>query len=105
MAMSLFAGDAAGQLVPDIPGLAYLREYVTPAEEAALVAAIDAEPWDTAWERRRQPYGASYGRGDAQRREIPAWGVALAARMALEGISERPFDQMLVNEYEPGQGI
>ena len=25
--------------------------------------------------------------------------------MHREGLSERPFDQMLVNEYQPGQGI
>jgi alkylated DNA repair dioxygenase AlkB len=25
--------------------------------------------------------------------------------MLAEGVADRPFDQMLVNEYEPGQGI
>lgn len=102
---TLFPLDPQGRRVPDIPGLAYLPHYITPAEESALVAAIDAESWDVSWERRRQPYGASYGKDTGERRAIPDWGQAIAERMLRERISERPFDQMLVNEYLPGQGI
>lgn len=91
--------------IPDISGLTYLREYITSDEEKALAHAIDELPWDTSWERRRQLYGATYGPGEQSEQPIPAWGRALAERMFREGISERPFDQMLVNEYEPGQGI
>jgi len=47
--------------IPEIPGLSYVQEYVSRAEEIELVDAIDREPWDTSWQRRRQPYGASYG--------------------------------------------
>jgi alkylated DNA repair dioxygenase AlkB len=102
---TLFPLEPEANAPPGIAGLAYLREYITAAEEAALVAAIDAEPWDTTWDRRRQPYGAAYRRGDAAPRPIPDWGRALAERMHCEGLSARPFDQMLVNEYLPGQGI
>jgi alkylated DNA repair dioxygenase AlkB len=90
--------------VPAIPGLRYLPQYVTPSEEAALTRLIDVEPWDTSWERRRQPYGVAYGKESAGR-EIPAWGLRLAERMLSEGICDRLFDNMLVNEYLPGQGI
>ena len=31
--------------------------------------------------------------------------IADGSSMYRERLSERPFDQMLVNEYEPGQGI
>jgi alkylated DNA repair dioxygenase AlkB len=91
--------------VPDIPGLSYVQGYVSEQEEAELVAAIDAEPWDTTWDRRRQPYGGPYGRGGEEVRDIPAWGRILAERMHRDGITDRRFDQMLVNEYLPGQGI
>ena len=91
--------------IPGIPGLAYLRNYITPYEEAELAAAIDTDPWDTSWERRRQYYGATYGRDAGPVRPVPAWGRALAQRMHRDGISARVFDQMLVNEYLPGQGI
>ena len=90
--------------VPDIPGLRYLPQYITPEVETELTCLIDAEPWDTSWERWRQSYGAAYGQESAGR-EIPAWGLRLAERMLREGISDRLFDNMLVNEYVPGQGI
>jgi alkylated DNA repair dioxygenase AlkB len=90
---------------PAIAGLSYVRGYITEAEEAKLVAAIDAESWDETWDRRRQPYGVSYGRSKGERREIPAWGLALVERLHSDGIGDRRFDQMLVNEYAPGQGI
>ena len=90
---------------PEIPGLTYLREYITEAEETRLVKAIDAEPWDETWDRRRQPYGVTYGPKKGERRPIPPWGMTLVDRFHAEGISDRRFDQMLVNEYEPGQGI
>jgi len=102
---TLFPPDADEQTIPPISGLRYLPEYVTVEEEAKLVQLIDSEPWDTSWERRRQLYGATYGPGEGSTRPIPDWGRALAERMHEEGVSERPFDQMLVNEYEPGQGI
>jgi len=102
---TLFPIDSDATAVPAIPGLSYRREYITGQEERELVAAIDAEPWDTTWDRRRQPYGASYGKKEKPPRSIPEWGRKLAERMHREGISERPFDQMLINEYFPGQGI
>jgi alkylated DNA repair dioxygenase AlkB len=102
---TLFPPAAYDQKIASIPGLAYLPEYMTVEEEAALVRQIDAMPWDTNWERRRQSYGATYGPSEGLQRPLPDWGLALAERMHREGLSERPFDQMLVNEYEPGQGI
>jgi len=90
--------------VPPVPGLRYLPGYVTEADQLALVAAIDGMPWNTEWKRRRQPYGGGYGRGDDSS-PIPEWGRSLADRMFADGVTDRPFDQMLVNEYTPGQGI
>src|SRR5690349_12198700 len=82
--------------IPAIPGLMYLPVYVTETDEAQLVAAIDREAWDTTWERRRQLYGASYGTNTGAERPIPKWAHALIERFHAEGISERPFDQVLV---------
>lgn len=94
------------QDVPKISGLSYRRSFLDEIEEKALAAAVDAGEWDATWERRRQLYGASYGPGKPTAvRPIPAWGAALIARFQRQGITEQPFDQMLVNEYLPGQGI
>ena len=103
--LTLFPPEVAAEDLPDIPGLSYLPDYITESEEAELVRLIDAESWDMSWELRRQLYGATYGPGQTAERPIPVWGQALAERMRREGLSERPFDQMLVNEYEPGHGI
>jgi alkylated DNA repair dioxygenase AlkB len=91
--------------LPPIPGLSLLQQYITPVDEIELAALIDGSPWDTTWDRRRQLYGHSYGKAATEPRPIPHWGQALIARMFAEGICDRPFDQMLVNAYLPGQGI
>jgi alkylated DNA repair dioxygenase AlkB len=88
-----------------ISGLSLRPEYITAEVEQELAALVDEEPWDTSWDRRRQPYGHTYGKSGAPQRAVPAWGLALIKRLQQEGISERPFNQMLVNEYFPGQGI
>jgi alkylated DNA repair dioxygenase AlkB len=101
---SLFTPQVEPSDIPSIPGLSYRQEYVTTEEEARLVELIDGESWDKTWQRRRQPYGMGYGKAEHVP-PIPDWGLSLARRMSAENISPRPFDQMLVNEYLPGQGI
>jgi alkylated DNA repair dioxygenase AlkB len=91
--------------LPDIPGLYYKLGFITPQEESELVAAIDSAQWDTRWKRRRQPYGRSYDKTGETPRQIPGWAQFLVDRLQYQGISEKPFDQMLINEYLPGQGI
>lgn len=91
--------------VPAIPGLSLRRDYVSESVQRELVSQIDGLPWDTTWDRRRQLYGYAYGRGQPTPPAIPAWGVELAERMFADQISDRRFDQMLINEYLPGQGI
>jgi hypothetical protein len=95
--------------IPPILGLSYTREYITVEQEAKLTQQIDALPWDNTWERRRQLYGASYGAKatapEGEQPPIPPWGLELAERLQEDGIGPGPFDQMLINEYAPGQGI
>lgn len=43
-----------------VPGLLLLPGFVCPAEEAALVAAIDAQPWVAMAKRRVQHYGYAF---------------------------------------------
>jgi alkylated DNA repair dioxygenase AlkB len=100
----LFPGEIA-EAPPGIPGLSLIREYISEREARLLVADIDVEPWDETWDRRRQPYGASYGRRKGDARPLPPWGQALVERLHADGVGDRRFDQILVNEYTPGQGI
>lgn len=102
--MTLFPPTVEPGDLPAIPGLVYLPDYIDEEFERFLVEAIDREPWNTEWKRRRQPYGGSYGAG-GEVPPIPPWGLLVAERMFRDGITDTPFDQMLVNEYHPGQGI
>jgi 2-oxoglutarate-Fe(II)-dependent oxygenase superfamily protein len=101
---TLFGPLVTAADLPSISGLRYISSYIDDETEAALVAAIDGMAWDTAWNRRRQPYGRSYGPAGNES-EIPAWGLSLARTILVDGFTNDPFDQMLVNEYLPGQGI
>src|SRR6059058_503098 len=98
----LFPIDVQPDDIPPIPGLSYRRQYISEELETTLVQAIEQEPWDTTWDRRRQLYGWSYGSKQEALRPIPPWALPLVERMQAEGISDRPFNQMLVNEYLPG---
>lgn len=94
-----------------IPGLAYIPAYLDAAEEALLLQQIDRAPWSTELRRRVQHYGYRY---DYQARTItpdmraapfPPWLDALARRLHRENHSAAIPDQVIINEYLPGQGI
>lgn len=94
--------------VPPVPGLAYVADYVTADEERELLAAIDREPWQTDWQRRRQVYGLSYGSARSEGRTLgplPRWLAPYADRIRRDGHLEDDVVNVVVNEYEPGQGI
>jgi alkylated DNA repair dioxygenase AlkB len=93
------------------PGLVHQDDYLTAADAAQLLAAVDAQPWLADLRRRVQHYGYRYDyRARAVDRSmflgpLPAWVLPLAERLRAEGHFERLPDQLIVNEYEPGQGI
>lgn len=91
--------------IPRIPGLTYVAQFLDAETERQLVDYIDQAEWDTTWERRRQLFGQTYGRKGRAPRPLPEWGRKLAEKAASAAGSRHPFDQMLVNEYLPGQGI
>ena len=42
------------ETAPDIPGLEYLPDFISAAEERALIEAIDRQPWINDLKRRVQ---------------------------------------------------
>jgi alkylated DNA repair dioxygenase AlkB len=95
----------------DIPGLRYVPEYVEEAGERALLEVIDRQPWLTELKRRVQHYGYKY---DYKGRRVtpemylgplPDWVRPLCEQLRDRGLMPRVADQVIVNEYEPGQGI
>lgn len=94
-----------------IPGLNYIPEYIPPDEQSQLIDLIDRHPWSAELKRRVQHYGYKY---DYKRRavsqamylgKLPVWAEKIAGRLHQEGFTPQIPDQLIVNEYKPGQGI
>jgi alkylated DNA repair dioxygenase AlkB len=96
---------------PVVPGLTYLPDYLSAEQHDRLLACIDAAPWLGDLQRRVQHYGYRYDykarRIDASMAigPLPAWGAEIAERLVREGWFAVLPDQLIVNEYQPGQGI
>jgi alkylated DNA repair dioxygenase AlkB len=94
-----------------IPGLTYRPDFITPKEETALLAAVDGAPWLPDVRRCVQHRGYRYDYRvrtvDFSQRlwPLPSWAEGIVERRVCDArMPERP-DQMIVNEYLPGQGI
>jgi alkylated DNA repair dioxygenase AlkB len=93
-----------------IQGLAVWHDFISVEEEQTLLEQIDTQPWDTSLSRRTQHYGYKYNYGNKEATEradpFPAWVEPIVDRLLERGVLPfgRP-DQLIVNEYQPGQGI
>jgi alkylated DNA repair dioxygenase AlkB len=101
----------ASSATEEIPGLNYMPDFLTGAQEAELVAVIDKGEWSSVLKRRVQHFGWRY---DYKTREIdlsmrlgplPEWAMVLAKRLKAEGLLPHLADQVIVNEYIGKQGI
>jgi alkylated DNA repair dioxygenase AlkB len=107
--------------VPDLPhGLVYQTDFLSPAEEAALLAHFGALPFNEArfqqYTARRRvvrygegDYPASYGPAAAEinpRRPFPGFLMPLRSRVAAwRGLAPSEFVHALITEYRPGTPI
>lgn len=94
-----------------IPGLTLAPAYLDDAEQEGLLGVVDGLPWSAELRRRVQHYGHRY---DYRRKTVdpadhlgplPTWAADLATRLHADGHAPATLDQLIVNEYEPGQGI
>ena len=99
------------QIIDQVPGLQYIPNFVAQEKHDALLAVIDDLPWLGDLKRRVQHYGYKY---DYKKRaidasmkvgDLPDWAVLLSQQAVEQKLSPYLFDQVIVNEYEPGQGI
>ena len=91
-----------------VEGLQYSEQFVTVREERTLLSKLDEAPWSTTLKRRTQQYGYEYLYSRAGLRSappIPAWCDFLVDRIVEYGLMAHRPDQMIVNEYLPGEGI
>ncbi len=98
--------------MPELPpGAILIEEFVGSAREAELLSHVDIAPWRQDLCRRVQHYGWRY---DYRARRIsegdglgplPTWLNGEVGALVGEGLFKEPPDQVIVNEYVPGQGI
>lgn len=95
----------------DIVGLTYVSDYLNLTQHSWLLQKIDKETWLTDLKRRTQHYGYKY---DYTKRKIdpsmkvgplPDWAEILGKKLVTDGYFNSIPDQLIVNEYIPGQGI
>jgi alkylated DNA repair dioxygenase AlkB len=97
--------------IPEIPGLYYIDNFLTPSEENTLLHGIDNQTWMNELKRRVQHYGYRY---DYKAKAIdqtmrlgllPHWSEEIVTRLVKQKLIKEKPDQLIVNEYQPGQGI
>jgi len=99
----------------DVPGLTYYPNWLTEEEEQKLLRIIDSSPWNSKLQRQTQHYGYEYNYNAKDYQDInksrlsvantfPKWLTNLAKRLS-NGITPHLADQVIINEYTPGQGI
>ncbi|MDE2670437.1 MAG: alpha-ketoglutarate-dependent dioxygenase AlkB [Chloroflexota bacterium] len=92
-------------------GAIYEPGFLTEAECEHLLNAIDAqeEHWMTGLQRRVQHFGWKYdysSRGTGERADpVPDFILPIAEKLRERGWFSSVPDQVIINEYEPGQGI
>ena len=90
-------------------GLTLLPNWISIKEERELIKKINEGKWLNSLSRRVQHYGYLYDyRSTTVNKSldpIPDWLDPIHDRLIKEEIIVKPFEQLIINEYLPGQGI
>ena len=104
-------GDGALPAVCKINGLSLIPDFINWKEHDALIDYIDNQPWMTELTRRVQHYGYKYNyqaRTISSKMKIaplPIWVDTIKNRILETKLMDHKPEQMIINEYLPGQGI
>ena len=94
-----------------IDGLGYVKNYITEDQHDWLLTKIDKHEWLTDLKRRVQHYGFKYDykarkvNYDMRIGELPEWLKRLSQKLHKDEHMPEVADQVIINEYEPGEGI
>lgn len=98
-------------LEANIPSLDYIPDFIDQEEERYFLQKIDEAVWDNTLKRQVQHYGYRY---DYKARSVvsssylgalPKYLDELAQKLYIKNLFSKKPDQVIVNEYLPGQGI
>jgi len=112
------------ETIKKIDGVFYTENFLSPAEERLLLSLIDQEKWESTLKRRVQHFGYRYNYDPdlplTKTTPMPVWANRLARKTEtafhtpILPLKNGPgqnspaapvFNQLIVNEYLPGQGI
>lgn len=97
--------------ISKVEGLQYIPNYINTEQHDWIIDQVYQLDWDTSMRRRVQHYGYRY---DYRARKVtkdmhlgimPMWLNRLCFKLYKSGITKGVLDQVIINEYEPGQGI
>ena len=98
-------------VIPNISGLRYIPNFISAARSVELLERIDRQDWRDDLKRRVQHYGYIYDyrsgaiSSDMKLGPLPNWLDGIARVLVEKSIFQKTPDQVIINEYEPGQGI
>ncbi len=94
-----------------VEGMTYIPDFLTVAEQSLIIDELDRQPWRQDLKRRVQHYGFRY---DYKSRRVdrsmylgslPPFAIPVARKLIERSLFRQMPDQLIVNEYLPGQGI
>ncbi len=97
--------------IQDIKGLTYVPNYISKKIHDRLLEVINQQPWRNDLKRRVQHYGYVYNyinrkiNSDMFLGELPKFCQYFAEKFHEECWFSVTPDQVIINEYQPGQGI
>jgi alkylated DNA repair dioxygenase AlkB len=90
-----------------INGLIYEDNFLTDEEEKNLIKFINKQKWSEKLTRRTQHYGFEYSY-DKKNTIIKTEDIPQEFKFIVDKLNNKfnkIFDQLIINEYKPGQGI
>lgn len=109
--LSLFDDPKPTLSIPNIDKVMYISDFINEEDEIAILGHIDSQPWITELDRRVQHYGFRYDykKSNLDRNlnvpKIPIWLSHTVRELIEECSLDQPPNQLIINEYLPGQGI
>jgi len=99
------------EAIKQIKGLQYIPDYISEEQEIWLLNRVGEQNWISDLKRRVQHYGFKYDYRarkvdyDMRIGELPEWLKRLSQKLHKDNHMHDIADQVIVNEYQPGQGI
>lgn len=90
-----------------IDGLTYIENFINDNEEKDLIEFLDNQIWNNDLQRRTIHYGYKYDYFEKNKLDetLPIPFELFFIKEKIENHLNKTFNQIIVNEYNPGQGI